>query len=121
VEKNDDPLRHHSPNFTLNNEIPTPTIKHQRPSYLGVEANAVSKITVTDFSRLSRGKRIAGANIPQHRLLSRLEWDRLRRGKISRFTYWTTTGPFPDHNSDNHSGSLVPHAFSVVVRKEDAP
>lgn len=76
---------------------------------------------VTDFSWLNSGKRVAGANIPQHRLLSRLEWNRLRNGEIRQFTYWVTRGPYLDNGDDNQGRTLIPHLFSVTVHKEDAP
>lgn len=52
-----------------------------------------------------------GADVPQHRLLSRCEWARLTSGAIRRFTYYVTTG---DHRRGKHAGF-------VVVTAEDAP
>ena len=56
-----------------------------------------------------------GDRIPQHRLLSRSEWNYLLNdGRIARFTYWTTYGPY---HEDDHV--TYPHAESVTILRED--
>lgn len=58
-----------------------------------------------------------GSAIPQHRLLSKAEWDRLRKRKIKRFSYWSTKGPII--YADGTKG--FPHDKSFTVTIEDAP
>lgn len=60
---------------------------------------------------------IGGASIPQHPLLSYLQWRRLRRGEIRKFTYYSLLGP--RHMADGYVE--LPHAASHVVRLEDCP
>ena len=52
--------------------------------------------------------------IPQHRLLSKAEWDRLRKHKIKKFSYWATKGPLP-------ISGIALHDSRFTVTIEDAP
>lgn len=55
--------------------------------------------------------------IPQHRLLTKAEWDYLLKdGRIRKFTYWTTYGPYhvPQTGTIN-----TPHAKPITIYRED--
>lgn len=54
---------------------------------------------------------LKGYRIPQHRLISKSEWDRLRKKEISKFSYYACTG---DHMSQIHD-------FRVTVTRDDIP
>lgn len=64
-----------------------------------------------------RSHPIRGDSIPQHRLLTKAEWDYfLKDGRIKRFTYWVVLGPYhrPNQGTINY-----PHAGSVTIKRED--
>lgn len=62
-------------------------------------------------------KPFRGDRIPQHRLLTRAEWNYLLYdGRISKFTYWTTYGPY--HNTNTQTINC-PHAKSITIYAED--
>ena len=58
-----------------------------------------------------------GDHIPQHRLLTKAEWNYLLfNGRIKKFTYWTTFGPYhrPETKTINY-----PYAESVTIYRKD--
>ena len=62
------------------------------------------------------GQRVSGRHIIQHPLLTRLVWDRLRKGEVKRFTYYATTG-------DALSAPVGTHKtqYPRVITQEDVP
>lgn len=65
-----------------------------------------------------KGKKVPRPDrIPQHRLLSQAEWNYLlNEGRISKFTYWTTYGPYHDPSSATIN---YPHVSSITIFRED--